>query len=111
MLAGVATGVSSAADEATLSDISTGRAETSSVGGRRQGDRDHDEHRRRVADQLAEHGGHHEEPDEQRVRPGVADDVDQPVGELARRRRSSVMAVDSGIMPATSTTVVHDTER
>ena len=110
MFAGVATGVSSAAEATTFNDISTGRAETSSsaaadtaigmttrIGGR-------------VADELAEHGGQDEQRDQQRVGAGV------PTMSTSRSASLSaaplaVIAVDSGIIPATSTTVVHEMAR
>jgi hypothetical protein len=53
--------------------------------GGRDGDRDHDERGRRVADQLPEGSGRHGHADQQRVRPGVADGRHEPVGELLRR--------------------------
>ena len=53
-------------------------------------------------------GGQHEEPEQQRVRPGVADDRDEPVGELLGGAAGLTIAVDSEIMPPTRITVVHE---
>ena len=44
------------------------------------------------------------------MRPVAADDVDEQIGQLGAAP-VCVMAVESGIMPATSTTVVHEMAR
>ena len=77
------------------------------LGSGRHRDRDHDQRGRHVADQLAEDGGEQEEAEEQRMRPGVADEVDEPRRRASRPRPWSTIAVESGIMPATRITVVH----
>jgi hypothetical protein len=66
--------------------MSTGRTSTPSSAAA-DPDRDHDQGRRGVADQLAEDRRHHEQARQQPIRSHVAADVDEGLGDEVGRNR------------------------